>query len=482
MAKAKFKVEGVQRWLERTIYALLLALTALAAVPYGSVDPWWEGAFACAVFGLGALWMVEGALGGRWLVEAHRMLVPLAALTLFAFAQAVPWGRTEAAGVEVWRTVSADPFETLRAAVKLAALVLAFALFLRFAAGERRLRALCCTLALVGAAAALFGILRQTTGGEAVRLLSPRLAANPDGYGQFFSRNHFAFFAELSLGAGAGLLLGARRERVAAYLALVLPIWVGLVLSNSRGGLLGLCGLVTTAALLYLARVRRRGAGEAVGGLAARSWRRVRDSAVLRAGLAAGLVALTLAGVVWLGGERLAARLEEVPRELGGEATPARWGDRRTEIWSATLRLVGERPLAGSGLGAYRAAVTRHHDASGEMSLEQAHNDYLELAAGGGLIGVALFVWFVVLFLKRARARVGGPGRSRRALAAGALAGLAAVALHSLFDFGLHVTANALFCLALCALAASDTPAEQEARASERQRSRRRREAAAVGQ
>ncbi|HEV3471201.1 MAG TPA: O-antigen ligase family protein [Pyrinomonadaceae bacterium] len=471
------KIERVRRVLDRGVFALLLALTALVAVPYGSVDPWWEGAFAAATFALGALWMVEGALGGRWLVAEHRVLAPLAALSAFAAAQAVPWGRSEVAGVEVWRTLSADPFETARAAAKLSAVTLACALYLRYASSERRLRALAYALVFVGVASALFGIVRQTTEGEAVRFISTRLAANVGGYGQFFSRNHFAFHAEMALGAAAGLLLGARRERAPVYLALALPPWVALVLSNSRAGILGMFALVVTAAWLHFARARRRREEpREAGGSLARAWRRATETTALRVALVGALLLLALLGAAWVGGERLATRLEELPGDLSAERSKARWGDRRGEIWGATLRLVGEHPLAGVGFGAYRAAVTRHHDASGEMSLEQAHNDYLELAASGGLFGVALAAWFAVLFLRRARERLRGRGGRRRALCAGALAGLAAVALHSLFDFGLHVTTNAFFCAALAALACAHVPAEERVRV----RRRRRAEAATV--
>lgn len=456
--------------LDRGVFALLVALTVLAAVPYGSVDPWWEGAFEGVVFALGGLWMLEGALGGRWLVAEQRVLLPAAGLSLFAALQAVPWGTAEVAGVEVVRTLSADPFETARAAAKLSAVTLAGALFLRYASSGRRLRALAWALLLVGVASALFGVVRQTTQGEAIRFLSPRLAANVNGYGQFFSRNHFAFLAEMTLGVAAGLLLGARRERVLVYLALALPLAAALVLSNSRGGILGLFAVLTTAALLYLTRVRRRGEGESRGEPAGEFWRRVRGSLALRAAAAAGLLGVTLAGVLWLGGERLASRLEAVPVDLGTGPTKARWGDRRTEIWGATLRLVGEHPLAGAGFGAYRAAVTRHHDASGEMSLEQAHNDYLELAASGGAVGLALFAWFVVLVARRARECLRERGHGRRALCAGALAGLSAVALHSLFDFGLHVTANALVCVALVAVVCARVPAEERVSVRRRRR------------
>jgi O-antigen ligase len=458
------KKERVRRLLDRAIFAALVAVTTLAVVPYGSVDPWWEGMFEAAVFALGALWMVEGALGSGWFVATHRMLVPSAALLLFAVVQTLSFGVVNVAGVATRTTLSADSFETVRFVLKLASLMLLAALWLRYTSSHRRLRALVLMVVGIGVASALFGIVRQVMQTEeTLRLISPRLAANRDGYAQFINRNHFAFLAEMSFGAAAGLVVGSfkRRERLPLYFALALVVWASIILSNSRGGILGMFVVLTVVALLYFAFVRRTGeTTEMHGDEAVRASAGAGRRLVVRVGLAFGLL-LVSAGVVWIGGERLAERLETVATEVGERDAKVRWGDRRVEIWGATWALIRERPLAGAGFGAYRAAITKHHDASGEMSLEQAHNDYLELAASGGVIGVALVAWFVFAFVGRARVGLGSRDFFRRAVCAGALGGLCAIAVHSLFDFGLHVTANASLFVALVAVATADSRVER---------------------
>jgi O-antigen ligase len=77
-----------------------------------------------------------------------------------------------------------------------------------------------------------------------------------------------------------------------------------------------------------------------------------------------------------------------------------------------------------------------------------AHNDYLELLAETGVAGCVLFVALAVpaiAALMRASMRTGFD--QERALAAACLGSLAAIAVHSLFDFNLHIPANAM---ALC--------------------------------
>jgi O-antigen ligase len=153
-----------------------------------------------------------------------------------------------------------------------------------------------------------------------------------------------------------------------------------------------------------------------------------------------------------VGGEPFVDRLSTTREELTVRPAETSHAD-RFSIWQATLRLCYEHPVAGVGFGGYWIAITRYHNGSGELVPQQAHNDYLELWASGGLIGVALFVWFVVIVVRQSLRQRKSHDRFRSAVALGALTGLFGVAVHSLFDFGLHVTGNALICLALVALA-----------------------------
>src|SRR6202008_2797393 len=115
-----------------------------------------------------------------------------------------------------------------------------------YASSEKRIRLLMNLIVGVAATSALFGILRQTAQHSisfGLPLLSPDL-----GYAQFINKNHFAFLMEMSMGLVLGLALasGAKRERLLIYFALLLPMWLGVVLSGSRGGLVA----VSTQALV----------------------------------------------------------------------------------------------------------------------------------------------------------------------------------------------------------------------------------------
>jgi O-antigen ligase len=230
--------------------------------------------------------------------------------------------------------------------------------------------------------------------------------------------------------------------------ALAVPIWTALVLSNSRGGVLAmLCQLLFVALTFGFVRSGKRSEGAQ-----ARPMRSRIVTMAVRLALACALLAVIVFGVVWVGGDPLAEHMGSMRDEVSGEVRdPTRTG--RAAIWQATWRLALSHPLVGVGFGGYWMAITETHDGSGALVPQQAHNDYLELLASGGVAGVALALWFVCEALGLARRELRDPTLYRRAVAFGALASLFGVAVHSLVDFGLHLTGNALISVALLALA-----------------------------
>lgn len=445
------------------IFYSLLALVVIVAIPYGTVEPWWESLFECVVFALGALWIVEGMLRGEWLAREHRIFLPLLLLALYAFIQTLPHlsGSASVAGLEVSNTISADPYETRLAVLKLLALTLAGAMFLRYTTNRRRLRALIYTIIGVALVSAFFGLLRQATQHSTGFLLPSLLPGS--GYGQFINKNHFAYLMEMSLGLTLGLAVsrGVRREHLLIYLALALPLWTALVLCNSRGGILSMLGQILFLALLFSMVGAKRGEREQAVEELSLFWRLSR-ARLLRPLIILGLVVTVFMGALWIGGDALSSRLETVSSEIAAQGTAGYEGVRRREIWQATWKMILDHPFAGVGFNGYWAAIPQYHQASGASTPQQAHNDYLELLASGGIIGMALVGWFLFLLVRRIRRSFRSNDSFRRATVLGASTGLFGVAVHSMVDFGLHVTINALIFTALIVSAIVELRIEDE--------------------
>jgi O-antigen ligase len=399
--------------LSKIIFGALLCVLVITPIPYGTIEAWWKTAFICSVFAILIVSVIQIAISDSVRFYPAPVLLPLLALTVFAFFQS-------------WTQISADPFQTRFFALQLAAITAFLALLYRYAATEDRVRILVYVVIGVAITTAIFGILRQTTQQQTGFLLP--LLKPGQGFAQFINKNHFAYLMEMAFGLGTGLIIagGARQKRLLVHVALLLPIWVGLVLSNSRGGILAMLTQVVIAALLLMSF-------------------RAEDSrtarlVVLRAVLMVVLVAGVLVGTLWVGGDRLVSTIEAAGSDLSANTVIAREGASRNEIWRATVKLFGAHPVFGVGLGAYWPGITAHHD-------------YLELLASGGVIGLALGVWFVVSVFRLARQDLWTSTGFIRAARFGAIVGIAGVAIHSLFDFGLHLLGNAVVFLTLIMIA-----------------------------
>jgi O-antigen ligase len=434
---ASFAAVPTTTWLSRVIFTGLLALMFITAIPYGSVEPWWEAVFSALIFILAALWAIDGALCGTWFVPQHVLAIPAVFLTFYAFVQS-------------W-TMSFDPYETHLVAMHLAALTLAGILLVRYTSSERRLRILVSTVILIGLASALFGIMRQITQREDGMFLLRALRKGV-GYAQFGNHNHFSFLAEMALGLLVGVVAGRGipRQRAAAYLSLSLPLWATLVLTNSRGAIVTmLCQIVFL--MLLLGSVRQRSTpGDEPFSLIIDFLTRSR---VARLILAVVLVLGIFIGSIRLAGDRLAERLNTLKDEITTEhVDPTFTG--RAEIWKATVKLIKHNLLFGTGFGSYKNAISQYHPGSAHLVPYQAHNDYLELLASGGLVASVFALCFAFLFIRQAQMRLRKGTSFERAACLGALVGLFGVAVHSIFDFGLHIPAIAFLWVALVAIAA----------------------------
>ena len=294
-------------------------------------------------------------------------------------------------------------------------------------------------------AVSLLGIIQHFTS-EGELYWMPSLTIRGDSFGPFVNRNHFAGFVELTLPVGLGLMLFRGISSELLPLATVLTIVpVGaLVLSGSRGGIIGFA--LELRVLAVLARTRRAGEGP-------------RMIALATVALAA------LAVVAWVGAGKAIQRFSTARQDLTMS--------RRGSMVRGAAGIFFAHPIKGSGLGTLVSVYPRYETLYDGYVVQHVHNDYMEALAetgvAGGLCGLA-FLW---LLYREARTGFEAE-RSHfgRGLRAGAIAAVAGLLLHSFIDFNLHIPSNALLFLLQAFLATSD-PISPETRGAERgQRSR----------
>jgi len=445
----------IVRVIDSVVFFLLLSVIVLTIVPYGTAESWWEALFECVIFGITAVWVLKVLLAGKWEVGKLGLALPLVCLTLFAFAQIVVWPAwltPSALHLSSQHTLTIDRYQTYLTARKILALTVFFSLLLLHTSTPSRLRWLVRTIIGLGLASAIFGILRQllqspdSPTGFVLPFLFYKL-----GYGQFISHNDFAYLMEMTLGVIGGLLLGRgiSRDRILICLSLIVPVWTALVLSESRGGVLSfVCETIflTMVSLSWYSRRNLDGSEGAKRNILAF----LQGSIVVRILVVGLMICTLLVGVFWMGGESFSARVQ-----LMDTADPE-LGMTRRDVWQSGWQLIKHNPWTGTGFGTFYLAIPEYQKGTGTIRVEQAHQDYLDLAVNGGAVAVALAAWFLIMVFRGARVSLKSADAYRRAAALGATAGILSVCFHSFVDFGLQLTGIAVVFGALIVIAVAD--------------------------
>jgi len=261
-----------------------------------------------------------------------------------------------------------------------------------------------------------------------------------------------------------GLLLGwLIKGRLAKGKLLICLISAAIIIyaiftAGSRGGVVSLVSMGLFAVLLntFFTRGPARTRGSSLRPKWF-GWRRVLGAAAV----CVLVLAASTAALLFLGGDKVVSRFELLPDEVEQRADLRL---NRGTIWNITVDLIKERPVTGAGFGAYAVAITRFDGSNGLWEAEQAHNEYLEILANGGVVAGLLFAIFGIMVAKRAISGLKSGERLVRSSCFGAAVAIFGVLIHSLVDFGLHVPINALLFVALIVIVTrqSTTSDEQE--------------------
>ena len=86
--------------------------------------------------------------------------------------------------------------------------------------------------------------------------------------------------------------------------------------------------------------------------------------------------------------------LVELSAALHGNLTDEA-GSGRGAVWKRCIQLIGENPIFGSGTGAFLTAFAPYNVGLPE-TFDFAHNDFLQIAACQGIVGLALYLGFII--------------------------------------------------------------------------------------
>lgn len=259
-----------------------------------------------------------------------------------------------------------------------------------------------------------------------------------DSFGPYVNRNHFAGLVELIVPLGLAMMLfrGVHRDQLPLTVLLTIVPISALVLSGSRGGIIGFAFEIGILALLALSRHSK-------------AWK-------TRRVFAAGVVALVaIATVGWIGADQAIARFAS----LKSPEVPLA---RRISMTRGAAHIFFDHPLIGCGTGTLVDVFPSYETAYDGRLVDHVHNDYLETLAETGILGGLCGVAFLILLYGQARRTfIAEQGHFSRAFHAGAIVAISGILMHSLVDFNLQIPANVLLFLTQASLAVAPAVASR---------------------
>jgi O-antigen ligase len=170
----------------------------------------------------------------------------------------------------------------------------------------------------------------------------------------------------------------------------------------------------------------------------------------------AGIIGAIATSLFWIGADPVVNRIVDNRETLASS---------RTWIWGGAWNVFMAHPVTGAGLGSFQTVFPQRTQYDGSWGyVAQAHNDYLQVLADGGIIGGVLMIWFMVLVLRDIFRGVRSSDPLLAGIALGCGGGIVALLVHSLIDFNLQLPSNSMLFLLLCSMVAycSQKVADQE--------------------
>jgi O-antigen ligase len=436
----------------------IIALLVLSPLPAASVDDWAVLAIELAAIFLTAVYLftaqrpkLNARLSAR-LVWPRRLLLGLAGVLIL---QVIPLPKALASLLSprsaalrgefapgysgtATATLSLAPIHTLRAALELLAYVLIGILVVRTFTHRRQILRLMIVLTAAGAFQAFYGLFELFRAHPRV-LFFPKIYSLSSATGTFVNRNHFSGYLEMILPLALGLVI-SRMD----MLSLAGKRWSEKAAQITGRGFSQNVLILIAAAVMALAIIRSQSRSGVfvllfifvlffeltVYHFSARRYRQEWVKTFLKAAFVLVTIAALYAGI---------------EATMGRFATDNLLRDGRPQHWSSALAVFRDFPLVGTGLGTFADVYPVYGTARLEGRLTHAHNDYLESLSDLGLVGSALLLGTIVFlavdgfrtWTKRRHPQIKGMGM-------GGFVAVAAIAVHSVTDFNLHIPANML--------------------------------------
>jgi O-antigen ligase/tetratricopeptide (TPR) repeat protein len=465
----------------------LVIVAVISPLAFGSVHVWAYSLIEIISFVLIMVWALRGLFSPLLRVE-RRLLTIYSLIIIFIvtvylqtiplppdilehispktfklYASAIPGFNEPPDGGVTEKSLSIYTHATRSALLKILAYFSVFVVITQEVREQRRIKRIATVLIIMGFIESLYGLYGYFS--KSPDILGFHAGGFPGrARGTFVNSNHFAGYLGMIIPVGIGYLLALSsrdgrgwygiRDRIvgifnkpespkiALTFIAVISMILGIIFALSRGGVFSL--IVAVLFMILLSLISRE--------------KRFRNITVV-------ITFTALVVVLWYGISPLLDRFSGVSGSFQHGRSP---------IWKGVIDMIGDFPLFGTGIGTFEYIYQRFKP---ERYLNQvvadAHNDYLELISGAGLIGslpILVGAVYLLVFLITEWRRAKGFGRG---VVLGGIGATVYIMLHSLTDFNMKIPGNAMTFTIVAGLTCSALLSGKEMKTAGRRQERR---------
>lgn len=436
--------------LDSLSFWLIISLIIWVPMPLGSNRPWAIGLLAIMVAVLLMLAWLSYLMLGRSFKILHYAWPAIILLIGYAVLITVQMLNGYQANFSAIQTL--DPYATKIQLILTLSLLGLFISVLLTCHSTFRLKGVILGIVISGTLQALFAIYMLSIHSH-YQLFFFNIDHSTNAKGTFGYHNSFAGYMELCLAAGLGLLIASFTDagskvitwktKLAAALGFLISkkmqlrlflvvMVIALVLTRSRMGNVGFMAaliLSLIAALIIMKDLRK----------------------TLTIIVVSVLLIDALIIGQWVGLNKVIERIENTAITVSAEGK-SESVEQRTEPAFGAIFMLKDRLWTGFGAGTFYTAFVPYKPANLTGYYDHAHNDYIEILVNTGLIGLLLLLTFSLSTLYQAIALMKSRRNFYRGVGFGSMLAILAMAIHGTVDFNLHIPANQLTLIVLCAI------------------------------